>query len=303
MPEAIEALLCASWRCIARQLPCWWRVPNLHKRPCPRRYPARAYLYSEIMPPEHMVYVWWGWPAGEDGFRELVVDVSVHNEVDGFDGQHGLYIQLGRALSPISNSISASKQTRPLTPRRETSATSDSYSPVGTPETLAWARTSPSGWNESAGYEGDFISVRAPYDWGVGEYRLRLAPDGADQDGEWFSLWITALTTGVTTWAGSLKFPYHDNEAIIAPLSYANIEIYGTEDIRPIDIPEMSISVEPPSGDGVQATVASMGYSSIDGFIRNSEIHFDPIEGVALLEAGGLTKRKTTHKGKWVVLP
>ena len=63
--------------------------------PMSTQIPGRAYLYSEIMPPEHMVYVWWGWPAGEDGFRELVVDVSVHNEVDGFDGQHGLYIQLG----------------------------------------------------------------------------------------------------------------------------------------------------------------------------------------------------------------
>lgn len=271
--------------------------------PMSTQIPGRAYLYSEIMPPEHMVYVWWGWPAGEDGFRELVVDVSVHNEVDGFDGQHGLYIQLGSGFISDKQFYFGLQTDPPLDPEERDIRDERLIFSRWDTRDLAWARTSPSGWNESAGYEGDFISVRAPYDWGVGEYRLRLAPDGADQDGEWFSLWITALTTGVTTWAGSLKFPYHDNEAIIAPLSYANIEIYGTEDIRPIDIPEMSISVEPPSGDGVQATVASMGYSSIDGFIRNSEIHFDPIEGVALLEAGGLTKRKTTHKGKWVVLP
>ena len=46
---------------------------------------------------------------------------------------------------------------------------------------LEWARwPEDDGWAESSGHEGDFIRVRRFYDWGPGDYVVRLAPDGAD---------------------------------------------------------------------------------------------------------------------------
>ena len=43
------------------------------------------------------------------------------------------------------------------------------------------------------------------YDWGAGDYRVRFAPDGSDDEGEWFGLWITDQADGETTWVGSMS--------------------------------------------------------------------------------------------------
>ena len=100
------------------------------------------------------------------------------------------------------------------------------------------------GWNKSAGHEGDFIGVRHPYDWGAGDYRVRIAPDGpVEDDGEWFSLWITDLSKDETTWIGSLKFPLQNGEAKMKPHSSATIELYGIGPVQPIDIPLWHVSV------------------------------------------------------------
>ena len=52
---------------------------------------------------------------------------------------------------------------------------------------------------QSSGHEGDFIGVRRFYDWGPGDYVARLAPDGADRDGQWVGLWITEVSTDTTS--------------------------------------------------------------------------------------------------------
>ena len=165
---------------------------------------------------------------------------------------------------------------------------------------MANTRIPEDGWTESSGHEGDFVGVRRQYDWGAGEYRLKIAPDGADPDGEWFGVWITELATDVTTWAGSLKFPLKDGKALIAPVSYATIEIYGYGKIRPIDIPELKVSVKAPKGDGVQATTGYIEYSPFQGEILNSEVRYDPDNDTAHLSAGGLTMRETD--GGWLEL-
>ena len=42
---------------------------------------------------------------------------------------------------------------------------------------LAFARVADDedGWYQSSGHEGDFIGVRRSYNWGTGDYRMRLA--------------------------------------------------------------------------------------------------------------------------------
>ena len=113
------------------------------------------------------------------------------------------------------------------------------------------------GWNQSSCHEGDFIGVRRSYDWGAGEYRVRIAPDGLEGAGEWFSLWITDLDAGETTWIGSLKFPLQDGEAKMGKHASSTIELYGIGPVQPIDIPTWHVSVRRPTGDGVPATWGS----------------------------------------------
>ena len=149
------------------------------------------------------------------------------------------------------------------------------------------------GWTESSGHEGDFIGVRRLYNWGAGNYRIRIAPDGLESDGEWFGLWIIDLGTDVTTWIGSLKFPLLSGEAKIKPNSYSTIEIYGIPMIRPIDIPQWHVSIERPQGDGIPSTRGYTVYSSFTGLVSNNDVSYDPLEDRVHLRAGDVTERKT----------
>ena len=148
------------------------------------------------------------------------------------------------------------------------------------------------GWTQSSGHEGDFIGVRRSYDWGTGDYRVRVAPDGLDEDGEWFGLWITDLDTDHTTWIGSMKFPLLEGRAVMEPSSYSTIEIYG-QAIRLIQIPSWHVTIQRPQGDGVKSTEGITGYSAFLDKVTNSEVRYDPDTDVVHLMAGGETKRQT----------
>ena len=135
------------------------------------------------------------------------------------------------------------------------------------------------------------LEVRRTYNWGVGDYSVRIAPDGSDSHGEWFGLWITDKATDITTWIGSLKFPYLDDTAAFRYSSYTVMEIYGWGGIRPIDIPEWYASIGLPTADGVRATSGYTYYSTFTGKIMNSNVRYDPINEVFHIQAGGTTER------------
>ena len=209
----------------------------------------------------------------------MTTDVTIHDDPGDFSDEHGIYLMLGDG-SVCGAGYYYGIQT-------------DVQDPVtggGRGKGLIFSR-----WDTrdlAHGHEGDFIGVRRGYDWTAGEYRLRLAPDGDDADGEWFGLWITDLAAGDSTWGGSLRFPC-ESQALISPGSYATIEIYGDSIIRPIDIPKIGISVAPPEGDGIAASSAFIGYAPFSGEIMNSEARCDAESGRIYLQAGGLTERKT----------
>ena len=161
-------------------------------------------------------------------------------------------------------------------------------------------RTQKHGWTESAGHEGDFIGVRRSYRWGAGNYRVRIAPDGLESDGEWFGLWITDLDTNETTWIGSLKFPLLNGTANIKPYSSATIEIYGIPRFRPIDIPQWHVSVKRPLGDNIQSEwgFTSYPFDDSDNALFNSDVRYDHSEDRAHLLIGGTTERTTPPSGR-----
>ena len=106
-------------------------------------------------------------------------------------------------------------------------------------------------------------------------------------------MWITDKSTGETVWGGSLRFPYENGKAAISSPLYTTMEIYGGAPIRPIDIPEWRVSIARPLGDGVKPAQGSTQFSAFSGNILNSDAHYDPIEDVLHLRAGGVTKRST----------
>ena len=258
--------------------------------PTPTQVPGRPGLYKIATTPEHMTYLWWGWGT-EYRFEELVIDFTIHNNVE-LGGQRGLYLMLGH-LDISDTALYFGLQTNVYSPDPPHSRGKGLlFSRWGTRD-LANARWHQAeGWNQSSGHEGDFIGVRRAYRWGVGDYRVRIAPDGAEPDGVWFGLWITDKASGVETWIGSLKFPIHGGRAVMSSPSYSTIEIYG-DPIRPIDIPVWHVSIERPVGDGVRALGGDTGYSVFYGEIMNSDVRYDRADDVVHLKTGGLTERRT----------
>ena len=264
----------------------------------PTPIPGRSDLYRSVYPPEHMAYIWWEWERQRDSsgerlneFEELVINFTVHNDVELRDG-NGLYLQLAHSrISDIGFYFGI--QTDMLATARPYSRGKGLIFSRWETRDLANARIPEEGWTESSGHEGNFIGVRRSYAWGAGDYRVRMAPDGPpDDDGVWFGLWITELGLGTTTWIGSLKFPLLDGRAVMRAPSYSTMEIYGGM-TRPIDIPEWHVSIERPMGDGVQSTWGHTGYSPIEGEIMNSEVRYDRDADIVHLMAGGTTERRT----------
>ena len=271
-----------------------WGAWSQQATATPLQIPGREDLYQPIQPPMAPAFINWRWGTNQSGFRELVTDFTIHNDVGDWSDQHGLYLIL------LQNHISNTGFYFGLQTDANWRGKAVIFSRWETDQ-LADARwDEANGWYELGKHEGGFLGVRRSYEWGVGDYRIRIAPDGLESGGEWFSLWITDLATNETTWIGSLKFPMLDGTATMQPHSYATIELYGNSRIRPIDVPEWHVSVKRPSGDGVPATwgFTSYPYDDSQNALPNSDVWYDTSEDMAHLLIGGVTERSNPAVGK-----
>ena len=269
-------------------------TPSVTPTPTPTRIPGRPELYETGLTPEHIAHITWRWPREAETrqpprFRELTTDFTIQNDVGNYDRHSGLYLILGQST------ISGVPLYYGLLTRMEGSKALI-FSRWDTMD-LSNARVAPGGFTEAGDYEGDFISVRRHYEWGAGDYRVRLASDGVDDDGEWFGVWITDVDADTTTWFGSLKFPFAESEeqAWIRGKSYSTIEIYGRY-IRPIDIPVWEAAVQRPVGDGASSTHGFTGYGHGDTDFPNGEIHYDADSNVVNITVGGATEQLTSPR-------
>ena len=257
-------------------------------------------LAKSIKTPEHMAHLWWEWGRdrdfagdGREGFRELTFDFTVHNDPGDFSDEYGLYLMLCQG-EIADTEFYFGLQTNAFGHPGGVNNKAFIFSRWETRD-LANARVANSEetWVESSGHEGDFISVRRAYIWGAGEYRVRIAPDGANVDGEWYGIWITDKATYETTWIGSLKFPYENGRTAIRQSVYTTLEIYGGKQIEAFRIPAWHVSLRRPLGDGIESESFVSGYAGIWGELENSEVRYDRADGEVHLMAGGDTERKT----------
>ena len=251
---------------------------------------GRDDLYEPITPPMAPAYIDWYWGSDQEPFRELVTDFTIHNDVGDWSDTHGYYLIL------LQNHILDKGVYFGLQTDANRRGKAVIFSRWGTLDlaNARWDETN--GWTESAGHEGDFIGVRRSYNWGVGDYRIRFAPDSnySATDGAWLGLWITDLSTTTETWVGSLKFPLKNGTATLDRVhASATIELYGNPPIRPIDIPFWHVSVKRPLGDGVLATRGRTRYpyDDSDNALPNSDVQYASSEGAAHLRLGGMTER------------
>ena len=223
-------------------------------------------------------------------------DFTIHNDPGNFSDSHGLYLMV--CFGRISNhNFYFGLQTNVYDPnQRRRRGKGLIFSRWGERDlSLAKVAGEDEGWSQSSGHEGDFIGVRRSYDWSMGDYRMRLAPDGQDRDGVWYGVWITDMSTDDTTWAGSLKFPLIGGGATVKPPVYSTLEIYGRPLIRPIDIPKWHVSMKQPMGDRIKARRANLGYSGVVGAqMPNADVQHNRETGDVHFRVGSTTERVGT---------
>ena len=250
-------------------------------------------LARVVSPPLQMSMVDWRWSASEHR-DSVVIDLTVHNDIPTFPALTGLYLMF--AHSHISNtSFYFGFQTDVLRPGVGYAGKGVIFSRWGTRD-LSKARPTTNGWTQSSGQEGDFIGVRHPYEWGADEYRLTLAEDtdaASSSDGRWFGLWVTAGSTGGTTWVGSLHFPRDANgETVFKRTLRSVMEVYGKE-IALSAMPEWHISIAPPVADGdSQPFDAWVSYFSVE---TNTDVAYDSQHNRFHFRGGAGTERVNTY--------
>ena len=246
-------------------------------------------LYVPLKVPVHMASIDWLWDSNEH-VNEFTMDFTIHNDVGSFSPEtNGLYLMLGHARLR-GTGFYFGLQTD-VYGSRWPYEKGIIFSRWGTRD-LANAKVADGGWSQSSGHEGDFIGVRLPYDWSAGDYRVRLALEdgGAGEEG-WYGVWITDLSTGITTWGGSLKFPLPDEPPARVNM-YSTMEIYGQR-LRPVDIPEWHVSLKRPSINGVSAPSGRILYDGVGREVPNSDASYDDAEDEIHFRAGGFTNRTT----------
>ena len=124
-------------------------------------------------------------------------------------------------------------------------------------------RPSEGGFFQSSGHEGDFVSVRRPYEWKKGTYTYRLTRMDQEMiDGKpftWVGAFVYSHEKDENVFVGALRFK---GEKLVLDRKVANfVEVYGRQ--RPAaDIPKVTVTFGPPvvNGSAAQNPTAEATY-------------------------------------------
>jgi hypothetical protein len=104
-------------------------------------------------------------------------------------------------------------------------------------------RPSIGGFCESSGYEGDFVSVRRPYEWKKGRFTYRVVRmDKEEIDGKpftWVGVFVCPHEKEENVFVGALRFP---GENLVLSRKVASfVEVYGRR-IPVTEIPKVTVT-------------------------------------------------------------
>lgn len=124
-------------------------------------------------------------------------------------------------------------------------------------------RPADGGFCQSSGHEGDFVSVRRPFEWKKGKFTYRLTRmDREEIDGKprtWVGAFVHSHEKGENLFVGALRFK---GENLTLERKVANfVEVYGRQ--RSVsDIPKVTVTFGPPvvNGKPIAAPTADAVY-------------------------------------------
>jgi hypothetical protein len=201
--------------------------------------------------PWHMADVWWTFEETTPNFESLEVEVTIDRDVpDTFN----LYVApcgiakingldfYGGLQSNINGWANATNQTRvhPGKGAIFSRWSSDKKTPVGLDNVRV------AGTNclvESAGYEGEFASVRRPFSWTKGSYTYQIVKGQTEVVDGKTNTWFTCRVkdaAGQVNEVGSLRFEGSDFTFWARHAAF--VEVYSTAKIPRSEIPEVKVT-------------------------------------------------------------
>lgn len=214
-------------------------------------HPALAAEAKLPPPPWHLADIWWTFENATTNFESLEVEVTVDRDVPA---TCNLYVSpcgiakindldfYGGLQSNINGWANATNQTRvhPGKGAIFSRWSNDKKTPVGLENVRA---AGPDCLVESAGYEGEFASVRRPFAWTKGTYTYQISKAQTEIANGQTNTWFTCCVKGPAGQVhaiGSLRFEGADFTYWARHAAF--VEVYSTAKIPRSDIPEVKVT-------------------------------------------------------------
>lgn len=197
--------------------------------------PAKAADWKPM--PWHLADIWWDFPAETGDFHMLSIDMEIAGQEVGDLPVYFAPIGLGKIDdAPFYAGLQSGAK-----------LTDGSRGHLGIfsrwqERDPAAMRVAPGGYLESAGSEGDFISVRQPVAWHNGRYRVSLTvevPQGTDPR-PWVRGEVLELASGTRWQLGALRFP-GGPQAYLGQSLTSFVEIFGRA-VAPAAVPHFTVT-------------------------------------------------------------
>ena len=223
--------------------------------------------------PWHLADIWWRFKAPTEHFENLSIDVTLDRDIPS---EYNLYVSpagiaeingmqfYGGLQTNINGWKSKDDQTRVFPGKGAIFSrwSNDKTTKIGLQE----VRMANDGLCESAGYEGEFCSVRRPFAWTKGTYTYSIVKGDTETVEEkprtWFHCIVTSHETGAVTWVGSLRF--EGTDFTFWNKHAAFVEIYSTQKIPASNVPKATVTFGYPRINGAPPTLAkaTVNYNS-----------------------------------------
>jgi hypothetical protein len=257
--------------------------------------------------PWHVANIWWDFEREIPHFESLEVDVTIDRDVPD---TYNLYVSpcgvakinglqfYGGLQSNINGWANRTNQTR-MHPGKGaifSRWSSDKTTPIG----LEHVREAgPDCLVESAGYEGEFASVRRPFAWTKGTYTYQIVKGATEVTEGKTNTWFTCRvkdSAGQVREVGSLRF--EGSDFTFWNRHSAFVEVYSTAKIPKSGIPKVNVTFGWPRLNGEPAPVkrAHAYYPSKTGPASPDCAWIKPDGDSVRVEVGPIFKRDEAQR-------
>ena len=236
--------------------------------------------------PQAMADIWWDWPDRHAGGDRLSIDFRIRMQPGDWHPKRGVYIMAAQGKIG-GRTWYAGLQSNMVQPGVGYVGKGAVFSQFGGSgmENAEWNEGQ--GFVEEGAHEGGFLGVRRIHGYGYGPHRL----DIRRQEDNWWEAVIEA--PGLLWTIGRLRFPEGELERSV----FSTVEVYGSGEQDPTDMPYTEVSFKPPTINDESASRLTTGYQ--DGS-RDSDVAWN--RRTAIINFGKdkhFTAERINYPGEW----